>query len=85
MRLSIATLFFLCIVAIFASRSYSEASKSCKEYLSICTESCKNRGDLFRFYCLGPGFNPDSERYRCQCGDDLSFIEKSIHVQESGK
>lgn len=47
-------------------------SKSCREYLTICEKSCTSRGDMFRFLCLGQGFNPDSERYRCQCADDLT-------------
>jgi hypothetical protein len=47
-----------------------EPAKSCGQYLTVCEKSCSNRGDLFRFLCLGQGFNPESQRYRCQCGDD---------------
>jgi hypothetical protein len=47
-----------------------EPAKTCGEYLAVCEKSCASRGDLFRFLCLGQGFNPESQRYRCQCGDD---------------
>ena len=52
-------------------------SKSCREYLTICQNSCRDRGEMFRFLCLGQGFNPDSERYRCQCGDDITGKEQN--------
>lgn len=49
-----------------------EPAKSCREYLTTCERSCASRGDLFRFLCQGPAFNPDDqERYRCQCGDEI--------------
>jgi hypothetical protein len=54
-------------------------SKSCQDYLTICEKSCTNRGEMFRFLCLGQGFNPDSERYRCQCADEAF----SIRVQQN--
>jgi len=46
-----------------------ETALSCREYLSTCEKSCANRGGLFRFLCVGMNFNPDLDRYRCQCGD----------------
>jgi len=56
-----------------------EPGKPCREYLSVCEKSCTHRGDMFRFLCLAPGFNPDSQRYRCQCGDE-AFAQ--INVQQ---
>lgn len=55
-----------------------EPGKPCRQYLSTCEKSCVGRGDMFRFLCIGPGYNPDSQRYRCQCGDD-AFAQ--INVQ----
>ena len=50
--------------------------KSCQQYLTICQNSCRDRGEMFRFLCLGQGFIPESERYRCQCGDELTVQNK---------
>lgn len=57
-----------------------EPAKSCREYLTTCEKSCSNRGDMFRFLCLGQQYNPDSERYRCQCGDE-AFQSQVVKAQ----
>ena len=68
-----------------ASTGYSgripPPSKTCREYLSLCERSCSDRGDLYRFQCLGKGFQPDAQRYRCQCGDD-AFQVNSEPISE---
>jgi hypothetical protein len=46
-------------------------SKSCREYLTICERSCKERGTLFKFQCIGQDFQPFEDHSRCQCADDL--------------
>lgn len=46
-------------------------SKTCKEYLSICENSCKDRGTIFKFQCIGQDFQPFQEHSFCQCGDDI--------------
>ena len=46
-------------------------SKSCREYLSICERSCKDRGDMFKFACIGQDFQPFEDHSRCTCADDL--------------
>jgi len=46
-------------------------SKSCGEYLSICERSCKDRGALFKFQCIGQDFQPYNDHSRCICADDL--------------
>jgi len=58
-----------------------EPGKPCKEYLSACERSCVSRDGMFRFLCLGPGFNPESQRYRCQCGDE-AFAPKVVKTDE---
>ncbi|MBV5328098.1 MAG: hypothetical protein JZU65_10740 [Chlorobium sp.] len=45
--------------------------KSCQEYLSICERSCKERGTVFKFQCIGQDFQPYNEHTFCQCADDL--------------
>ncbi|ADW16588.1 hypothetical protein Despr_0406 [Desulfobulbus propionicus DSM 2032] len=47
-------------------------AKPCREYLAICERSCAERGDMFRFVCIGQDFQPFDEHFRCQCGDDLT-------------
>lgn len=54
----------------FIAGRVSEPGKPCKDYLTACEKSCAPRDGLYRFHCLGPGFNPDLPRYLCQCGDD---------------
>ncbi|MGD9817148.1 MAG: hypothetical protein AB7V04_00465 [Desulfomonilaceae bacterium] len=61
-------------------------SKSCREYLTICERSCKERGTLFKFQCIGKDFQPFQDHSFCQCSDDL-FVQrhsssKNIHVVE---
>lgn len=46
-------------------------SKSCREYLSICERSCKDRGEMFKFACIGQDFQPFEDHFRCTCADDL--------------
>ena len=46
-------------------------SKSCREYLSICERSCKDRGEMFKFACIGQDFQPFEDHSRCTCADDL--------------
>lgn len=46
-------------------------SKSCEEYLSICKRSCKERGSMFKFQCIGQEFQPFEDHSRCTCADDL--------------
>jgi len=55
-----------------------EPGKPCREYLSACEKSCASRDGMFRFLCLGPGFNPESQRYRCQCGDE-AFVPLAVN------
>ncbi|MDD2307857.1 MAG: hypothetical protein PHP53_24350 [Prolixibacteraceae bacterium] len=45
--------------------------KSCREYLAICERSCKERGDMFKFQCIGQDFQPFQDHSRCQCADDM--------------
>ncbi len=57
---------------------------SCKQYLEICDSSCNHRGGMFRFVCLGKDFNPDLDRYRCQCGDEpkeVKQVAKTVPVK----
>ncbi len=52
-------------------------SKSCRDYLSICERSCKERGNLFKFACIGQDFQPmEDKRFNCQCFDDLGLSKK---------
>ena len=46
-------------------------SKSCREYLTICERSCKDRGEMFKFACIGQDFQPFEDHFRCTCADDL--------------
>ncbi len=46
-------------------------SKSCREYLNICERSCKDRGEMFKFACIGQDFQPFEDHSRCTCADDL--------------
>ena len=46
-------------------------SKSCREYLTICERSCKDRGEMFKFACIGQDFQPFEDHSRCTCADDL--------------
>ena len=48
-------------------------SKSCREYLTICERSCKERGTLFKFQCIGKDFQPFQDHFRCQCADDMYY------------
>jgi hypothetical protein len=59
-------------------------AKPCRVYLASCERSCAERDGLFRFTCLGEQYNPDSQRYRCQCGDD-AFASHSINPEPTGK
>jgi len=45
--------------------------KSCREYLSICERSCKERGSLFKFQCIGQEFQPFQQHYSCICAEEL--------------
>lgn len=57
-------------------------SKSCREYLAICERSCKERGDMFKFQCIGKDFQPFEDHSRCTCADDLySRIDSSRKIQ----
>jgi len=57
-------------------------AKPCREYLAICERSCRERGDMFRFVCIGQDYQPFDEHFRCQCGDDLTGGQL---VKESGR
>lgn len=46
-------------------------SKSCKDYLAICERSCKERGSMFKFQCIGQDFQPFEDHSRCTCADEL--------------
>ena len=59
-----------------------EPAKSCREYLTVCEKSCTSRDGLYRFLCLGQSFNPGSERYRCQCGDE-AFVSQVVHAERA--
>lgn len=56
-------------------------SKSCREYLSICERSCKDRGDMFKFACIGQEFQPFEDHSRCTCADDL-YARREAPKQE---
>ena len=56
-------------------------SKSCREYLSICERSCRDRGDMFKFACIGQDFQPFEDHSRCTCADDL-FARREAPRQE---
>jgi hypothetical protein len=47
-------------------------AKPCREYLTLCERSCRDRGDMFRFVCIGQDFQPYDDHFRCQCFDDLT-------------
>ena len=56
-------------------------SKSCREYLSICERSCKDRGEMFKFACIGQDFQPFEDHSRCTCADDL-YARRNVPKQE---
>ena len=56
-------------------------SKSCREYLSICERSCKDRGEMFKFACIGQDFQPFEDHSRCTCADDL-YARREAPKQE---
>lgn len=56
-------------------------SKSCREYLAICERSCKDRGEMFKFACIGQDFQPFEDHSRCTCADDL-FARREAPRQE---
>ena len=56
-------------------------SKSCKQYLDICERSCKERGSMFKFQCIGQEFPPFEDHSRCTCADDL-YARKEAPRQE---
>ncbi len=63
-------------------------SKSCREYLTICERSCADRGDMFKFACIGQEFQPFEDHYRCTCADDLFArreVAKQIQVKREGE
>ena len=47
-------------------------AKPCREYLALCERSCRERGDMFKFTCIGQDFQPYDDHFRCQCFDDLT-------------
>lgn len=51
-------------------------AKSCHEYLSICERSCKERGGMFKFQCIGQSFQPFRRHYACLCSEDV--VEKPL-------
>ncbi|MGD9949820.1 MAG: hypothetical protein AB7U29_15270 [Desulfobulbus sp.] len=55
--------------------------KTCREYLAICERSCKERGTMFRFQCIGQDFQPFQDHYRCQCAEDSSSSLQSLRVK----
>jgi hypothetical protein len=55
-------------------------SKSCREYLTICERSCKERGEMFKFACIGQDFQPFEDHSRCTCADDL-FARREVAKQ----
>ncbi len=57
-------------------------SKSCGEYLSICERSCKDRGALFKFQCIGQDFQPYNDHSRCICADDLFARSESAALKQ---
>ncbi len=63
-------------------------SKSCREYLTICERSCVDRGDMFKFACIGQDFQPFEDHSRCTCADDLFTrreVAKQIQVKREGE
>ncbi|MGD9950066.1 MAG: hypothetical protein AB7U29_16555 [Desulfobulbus sp.] len=59
-------------------------SKSCREYLAICERSCKERGTLFKFQCIGRDFQPFQDHSRCQCADDM-YHQQQISRKEKAE
>ena len=57
-------------------------SKSCYEYLSICERSCKERGTMFKFQCIGQDFQPFQDHFRCQCADDMYYQQQAIRREQ---
>lgn len=57
-------------------------SKSCGEYLAICERSCKDRGALFKFQCIGQDFQPYNDHSRCICADDLFARGESAALKQ---
>lgn len=55
-------------------------SKSCREYLALCERSCRERGTLFKFQCIGKDFQPFQDHFRCQCADDL-YVQRQAPAQ----
>ena len=56
-------------------------SKSCREYLAICERSCRDRGEMFKFQCIGQDFQPFEDHVRCHCADDL-YARRDVPRQE---
>jgi hypothetical protein len=63
-------------IAITSPSMKIKESKPCREYLAICERSCKERGSMFKFQCLGQDFQPFQDHFRCTCADDL-FAQRS--------
>ncbi|MBM9615277.1 hypothetical protein JWJ90_13415 [Desulfobulbus rhabdoformis] len=57
-------------------------SKSCHEYLNICERSCKERGSLFKFQCIGKDFQPFQDHSRCICADDLQYQRRGSRSEQ---
>lgn len=62
--------------------TFGKQIPTCQDYLRVCEQSCAYRGKMFRFACLGRGFNPGEERYQCLCADDAFRRSKPAPVAE---
>lgn len=61
-----------------------EPRKSCKEFLNICELSCKDRGSMYQFQCIGSNFLTSRINNICKCGDEIldnkSEVKNSIII-----
>jgi outer membrane receptor for Fe3+-dicitrate len=65
------------IVARTDSTPRTAPNRTCSEYLNICEISCKDRGKMARFLCLGADFNFwKQNRYNCECFDEIGITSK---------
>lgn len=64
------------IGAAYAADSSPETKRTCRVILDICELSCKDRGKIYKFQCIGENYPPQGSQYRCICGDEIGANEK---------
>lgn len=62
--------------AAYAADNTPENKRSCRAILDICELSCKDRGKIYKFQCIGDNYPPQGLQYRCVCGDEIGVNEK---------